>query len=110
MTSNMYDAIVAGCSISGLLAAREIAKGGKTVLVLEEGFEIGTPEHCGGLVSRNALKQLGIDPSIKSFDAYLKLDATARVEGGWETESGFFNRTLQRLQDIDYYHLLLLNQ
>lgn len=68
MTSNMYDAIVAGGSISGLLAAREIAKGGKTVLVLEEGFEIGTPEHCGGLVSRNALKQLGIDPSIKSFD------------------------------------------
>jgi|TARA_B100001750_G_scaffold247417_1_gene273097 geranylgeranyl reductase family protein len=64
----MYDAIVAGGSISGLLAAREIAKGGKTVLVLEEGFEIGTPEHCGGLVSRNALKQLGIDPSIKSFD------------------------------------------
>lgn len=69
MTSNMYDAIVAGGSISGLLAAREIAKGGKTVLVLEEGFEIGTPEHCGGLVSKNALKQLGIDPSIKSFDS-----------------------------------------
>ena len=69
MTSNMYDAIVAGGSISGLLAAREIAKGGKTVLVLEEGFEIGTPEHCGGLVSKNALKQLEIDPSIKSFDS-----------------------------------------
>ena len=69
MTNNMYDAIVAGGSISGLLAAREIAKGGKTVLVLEEGFEIGTPEHCGGLVSKNALKQLGIDPSIKSFDS-----------------------------------------
>ena len=65
----MYDAIVAGGSISGLLAAREIAKGGKTVLVLEEGFEIGTPEHCGGLVSKNALKQLEIDPSIKSFDS-----------------------------------------
>ena len=48
----MYDAVVAGGSISGLLAAREIAKGGYTVLVLEEGFEVGSPEHCGGLVSK----------------------------------------------------------
>ena len=48
----------------------------------------------------------GTATSIKSFDAYLKLDATARVEGGWETESGFFNRTLQRFQDSDYYQNL----
>ena len=54
----MYDAIVAGGSISGLLAAREIAKNGHSVLVLEEGFEVGSPEHCGGLVSKNALKEL----------------------------------------------------
>ena len=46
----MYDAVVAGGSISGLLAAREIAKNGYSVLVLEEGFEVGSPEHCGGLV------------------------------------------------------------
>ena len=46
-----YDVIVAGGSISGLLAAREIAKKGFSVLVLAEGFEVGTPDHCGGLVS-----------------------------------------------------------
>ena len=46
-----YDVIVAGGSISGLLAAREIAKKGYSVLVLEEGFEVGTPDHCGGSVS-----------------------------------------------------------
>jgi len=65
----VYDAIVAGGSISGLLAAREIAKGGNSVLVLEEGFEVGSPEHCGGLVSKSALNDLGIEPSVKSFDS-----------------------------------------
>ena len=65
----MYDAVVAGGSISGLLAAREIAKKGHSVLVLEEGFEVGSPEHCGGLVSENALKELGITPSSKTFDS-----------------------------------------
>jgi len=67
--TDMYDAIVAGGSISGLLTAREIAKGGNTVLVLEEGFEVGSPEHCGGLVSKSALVDLGIEPSVKSFDS-----------------------------------------
>ena len=43
MTS-MYDVIIAGGSISGLLTAREIAKNGYSVLVLEEGFEVGSPE------------------------------------------------------------------
>jgi len=64
----MYDAIIAGGSISGLLTAREIAKKGNSVLVLEEGFEVGSPEHCGGLVSKSALDDLGINPSVKSFD------------------------------------------
>ena len=63
-----YDVVIAGGSISGLLTAREIAKNGNTVLVLEEGFEIGTPDHCGGLVSKNALDELGINPSQKTLD------------------------------------------
>ena len=67
MTS-MYDVIIAGGSISGLLTAREIAKNGHSVLVLEEGFEVGSPEHCGGLVSKSALNDLGIEPSVKSFE------------------------------------------
>ena len=68
----MYDVIVAGGSISGLLAAREIAKSGYSVLVLEEGFEIGNPEHCGGLVSKDALKELEIELSQKTFDGEIK--------------------------------------
>ena len=66
-----YDVIVAGGSISGLLAAREIAKKGYSVLVLEEGFEVGTPDHCGGLVSKSALRDLGIEPSQKTFDCVI---------------------------------------
>ena len=63
----MYDAVVAGGSISGLLCAREIARGGFTVLVLEEGFEVGTPEHCSGLVSGAGLGELGIVPTQRTF-------------------------------------------
>lgn len=57
-----YDVVVAGGSIAGLLCAREIATAGHTVLVVEEDYEIGTPEHCGGLVSSTGLRELGIIP------------------------------------------------
>ena len=80
-SSIMYDAVVAGGSISGLLAAREIAKGGYSVLVLEEGFEVGSPEHCGGLVSKNALKELEIEPSNKTFDSEIECAKIFSPEG-----------------------------
>lgn len=64
----MYDVVIAGGSIAGLLCAREIAANGHSVLVIEEDYEIGTPEHCGGLISSVALEELGIVPRIKTFD------------------------------------------
>ena len=63
-----YDIIVAGGSISGLLAAREAAATGLSVVVLEEDAEIGTPEHCGGLVSTSGIKNLGIMPSSNAIE------------------------------------------
>ncbi len=63
-----YDVVIAGGSISGLLTAREVAKKGYSVLVLEEGFEVGTPDHCGGLVSKIALNDLEINTSEKIYD------------------------------------------
>lgn len=71
-----YDAIVAGGSIAGLLCAREIAKEGNSVLVVEEDHEIGTPEHCGGLVSLNGLEELGVIPKSKVFNHLIE---TAQV-------------------------------
>ena len=71
-----YDVVIAGGSIAGLLCAREIANNDFSVLVLEEDYEIGTPEHCGGLISNAALEELGIIPSRKIFEHYIK---TAKI-------------------------------
>ncbi|WP_420545904.1 NAD(P)/FAD-dependent oxidoreductase [Nitrosopumilus sp.] len=65
----MYsDVVVAGGSIAGLLCAREIASRGFSVLVIEEDHEIGTPEHCGGLVSLAGLEEIGVIPFNKTFN------------------------------------------
>ena len=63
-----FDVVIAGGSVAGLLCAREIAAKGFSVLVIEEDYEIGTPEHCGGLVSIAGLEELGIIPFRKTFD------------------------------------------
>jgi len=63
-----FDVVVAGGSVAGLLCAREIASKGFSVLVIEEDYEIGTPEHCGGLVSMTGLEELGIIPFRKTFE------------------------------------------
>jgi len=65
----MYsDVVIAGGSVAGLICAREIANNNHSVLVIEEDYEIGTPEHCGGLVSTAGLEELGIVPFRKTFD------------------------------------------
>ncbi|MEO2264603.1 MAG: NAD(P)/FAD-dependent oxidoreductase [Nitrosopumilus sp.] len=71
-----FDVVVAGGSVAGLLCAREIASKGFSVLVIEEDYEIGTPEHCGGLVSLAGLEELGIIPFRKTFDHMIE---TAKV-------------------------------
>lgn len=63
-----FTVIVAGGSISGLVAAREAARAGLSVAVLEEDAEIGTPEHCGGLVSMEGIKNLGIVPDAGAIE------------------------------------------
>ncbi|HKU84019.1 MAG TPA: NAD(P)/FAD-dependent oxidoreductase [Candidatus Nitrosocosmicus sp.] len=72
LKADYYDAIVGGGSVSGLMAAREMSSRGLKVLVLEEDHEIGTPEHCGGVVSQKALESLGIIPRLKTVDNEIK--------------------------------------
>jgi geranylgeranyl reductase family protein len=67
-----YDVVIVGGSISGLLCAREIARNGFKVLVIEEDHEIGTPEHCGGLVSISGLEHLGLIPHRKSYGHFIE--------------------------------------
>jgi geranylgeranyl reductase family protein len=76
-----FDVVVAGGSIAGLFCAREVAKAGHRVLVIEEDFEVGSPEHCGGLVSASGLEDLGIVPSTKTFDSQIQ-SATLSSPGG----------------------------
>ena len=64
--------VIAGGSIAGLFCAREVASNGHSVLVLEEDYEIGTPEHCGGLVSISGLEDLGVVPHRKTFDHFIE--------------------------------------
>ena len=68
MKNVYFDVVVAGGSVAGLLCAREIASKEFSVLVIEEDYEIGTPEHCGGLVSIAGLEELGIIPFRKTFE------------------------------------------
>jgi digeranylgeranylglycerophospholipid reductase len=63
-----FDVVIAGGSIAGLLCAREISSKGFSVLVIEEDYEIGTPEHCGGLVSISGLIEIGVIPFRKTFE------------------------------------------
>ena len=70
--SGSYDVVIAGGSVSGLLAAREVAAKGLSVVVLEDDTEIGTPEHCGGLVSIAGIQNLGIVPSDVSIQNNIK--------------------------------------
>jgi digeranylgeranylglycerophospholipid reductase len=80
-----YEVVVAGGSVSGLLAAREIAAGGISVAVLEEDSEIGTPEHCGGLVSISGIRNLGIVPDASAVEnSRIKKARILSPSGGFE--------------------------
>ncbi|HET7337625.1 MAG TPA: NAD(P)-binding protein, partial [Candidatus Nitrosotalea sp.] len=73
-----YDVVIAGGSVAGLLCAREIASKNHSVLVIEEDSELGTPEHCGGVVSIPAMDDLGIIPMRATLDNKIR---SAKIVG-----------------------------
>lgn len=54
------DIVVVGAGPAGIIAAREAAKRGAKVTVLEEHKEIGVPCHCAGLLSVKGLTDIGV--------------------------------------------------
>jgi len=82
-----FDVVVAGGSVAGLLCAREVASKGFSVLVIEEDYEIGTPEHCGGLVSMAGLEELGVIPFRKTFDHMIESAEITAPNGKRENSS-----------------------
>ena len=70
----------------------------KTVRVLSsDSFEVG--EVIKGLTSELA----GISSSVTSYESYFETDVSSLIFSGNQTDSGFFNDNLQRLQDSFYY-------
>jgi len=56
-----YDVIVVGAGPAGTSTARECAKNGLSVLVLEKRPEIGSPKRCGEGLSSNSIQKLNLN-------------------------------------------------
>lgn len=74
MNKSKTDVLVVGAGPAGLLSAREAARRGAQVVVLEEHGEVGSPNHCAGILSVEGLRRLGVEPS--------KLFVQQEIKGG----------------------------
>ncbi|MBN1390112.1 MAG: NAD(P)/FAD-dependent oxidoreductase [Candidatus Thermoplasmatota archaeon] len=66
----VVDCLVIGAGPAGSVTAREVAKGGWSVLMVEKRPEIGVPVRCGEGISKQLLDMIGLekDPSFISAE------------------------------------------
>ncbi len=76
-----YNLAIKGAGPAGLLAAREAARRGESVIVFEEDREIGIPEKCGGLISLNGLIEMKVSPISKIINKQVETGQVVFAEG-----------------------------
>jgi len=59
-----YDVVVAGAGPAGSAVARDVAKAGYKVLLLEEDVVVGKPVRCAGLVSPRTVELAGVGNDV----------------------------------------------
>ncbi len=59
-----YDLVVIGGGPIGSTLAKEVAKAGKKVLIVERKKNIGYPNHCSGMVSREFVKEFPLKENL----------------------------------------------
>ena len=86
--SRLWDVIVAGAGPAGSVTARELARRGLSVLMLEEHHEVGRPVHCAGLVTRRVFETVPAPECVQNpLSAGELLAPTGRsIVLGGETE------------------------
>ncbi|MFH1447749.1 MAG: NAD(P)/FAD-dependent oxidoreductase [Candidatus Micrarchaeota archaeon] len=67
-----YDVIVVGAGPAGSLAAKEAAKAGAHVLMIEKKKEIGAPVRCGEGLGNHWLSSFGMELSEKCISTHIK--------------------------------------
>ncbi len=104
-----YDAVVIGAGPGGSGAAREAARRGLKVLMVEKRQEIGSPKRCGEGLSKSSAERMGIEPSpqwirqeIKGATCFAPNGKFVRVDykdgpEGWVIERKSFDKHLAEL-------------
>ena len=98
LTTNDYlpEETVTSDSASGIVENWD-TKTGILRISSSEDFSVGE------VIIGSSSKTQGVASSIRSYNAYLNLDASSTVVEGWKVNSGFLSDNLQRIQDSDYY-------
>ena len=92
----LQDEIVSSPNTSGIVESWD-RKTGTLRVSTNKDFAVGE------IITGQASNTQGIASSVTTYNSILDTDATSRVIKGSQTDSGFLNASLQRVQDSFYY-------